>query len=415
MPPDADLTAAPRAAIITVGTELTRGLRVDTNTSEIAHEVTVRGFSVRECVSIGDDAGHLAETIRRLLEENDLVITTGGLGPTHDDITREAASVAIGRPLVRDTRLEGLLGDIARRHSDPEAFGRTFRQADVLDGARIIDFTTGTAPGQCVDVDRALLVLLPGPPSEMRPMLREALRPFTSRHSHTRTLGVVGLTESDAQVRVSRVVDGTGIEFTVLARPGDVQVILTDDGRGAASLDEVTARAAETLGDRCYSTKGEALPAVVLAGLRREKLTLALAESCTGGLIAASLTDIAGSSDVLLGSAVTYSDASKTALLGVPRSDLAAHGAVSEVVALAMAAGARSAFGSDLAVAVTGIAGPGGGTPDKPVGTVWFAVARPGAAPYATVRHFAAGSREAVRARAAATALDLVRTETPAP
>lgn len=400
-----------RAAIVTVGSELTEGLRIDTNTAEIARALAPRGFRVSIAASVGDDVTRLAELLANLCADHDLVVTTGGLGPTHDDITREAASRALGRPLVRDRRLTTLLEPVIARHKDPEAASQVLNQADVIEGAEVIDPTTGTAPGLVVPAPAGFLALLPGPPSEMRPMLAAVAGRYPMSRAEPHDLGVVGLTESDAQVRAQRALEPYGgVALTVLARPGDVRVLLLDDGAGSEVLAAASSDVARALGDHCYSEDGASIEEVVVREAARRGVMLACAESCTGGLVGAALTEVAGASACFLGSVVTYSDAAKSDLLGVKPDALNQHGAVSEQVARQMAEGARTVLGADTAVAVTGIAGPDGGSADKPVGLVWFALASD-CGTEAVDRRFSASSRTAVRARATATALDLLRRE----
>jgi len=411
------------ASIVTVGTELVQGLRVDTNTAEIASALAARDIRVIEAVSVADDAAVLADELARLVARRDLVITTGGLGPTHDDITREAASRALGTQLAEDARLVRLLEPIQRRHSDPQARARVLSQAQVLPGAEVIDFTTGTAPGLVVAVPgAATLALLPGPPSEMRPMLADLLGRYPFAGEEPRHLGVVGMTESDAQAAVERAIQQIeGVGFTILARPGDVRIVLTDLGAGAAGLERAAGLARDALGERCYATDQSTLAQVVVREAALRGATIALAESCTGGMVAAALTDVPGSSNVFLGGIVAYSDRVKKSLLGVPEGVLERHGAVSAQCVEAMAAGAYEAFdGPDVVVSVSGIAGPEGGSEAKPVGTVWFGVhcdtAR-GVSGTAERTHRGARfrrdlgskSRELVRARATSVALDCLR------
>jgi len=399
-----------RAAVVTVGTELVRGLRLDTNGRELAFALASRGYEVVECVSVGDDEPILAATLARLLADTSMVVVTGGLGPTHDDITREAAAAALSLPLHADEGLTAFLREVATRHRDPEAAANVLRQAMVFDGARVIAPTSGTAAGQVVTTATgATLVLLPGPPHEMRPMLEEALG--HERHAGTPVvMRCAGITESDAQVmaqRALRAVDG--VALTVLATPSLVDVVLFDAGGGQAALSQGRLAVEGELGDRIYGTGDMALAQAVLDAARSAGETIALAESCTGGMIASALTDIAGSSDSFLGGIVSYSDAAKVELLGVGIDTIGRHGAVSEQAACEMARGAAIRFGASTAVAVTGIAGPGGATPDKPVGTVWFALARESRVD-ASVRHIP-GDRAGVRTRATVHALDLLRRE----
>jgi len=400
------------AAIVTVGTELVRGLNTDTNTTDIARALDAVGVEVGESVSVGDDVAALRRHLERCSAEYDLVVVTGGLGPTHDDVTREAASAAFGLPIARDPEIEAGLAAIVLRHADPRSAAQVLVQADVLRGARVLPALLGTAPGQVITTPRGEVVLLPGPPREMRPMLDAYLSTFPDTPAAPFVLRCAGMPESDLQMAAQDVLAGrTDIELTVLAAPGDVRVVLFDRGAGAAALADAGLAVAASLGDGCYSTDGRSLAEVVLDGAWAAGMTIATAESCTGGLVAGALTAVPGSSDVFLGGAVTYADDVKTSLLGVDPSLLTTFGAVSDVVARSMAAGALDATGADLAVSVTGIAGPGGGSADKPVGTVWFAIAGPDGVT-AQMRRFN-GDRASVRERSVMTALDLLRRSLP--
>ncbi len=403
------------AAIVTVGSELTHGLRVDTNTAEVARALTPRGFTVTETVSVADDEQLLAGVLGRLIADNDLVVTTGGLGPTHDDVTRSAASIALDRPLVVDERLVERLRPMVARHADPVAAAQVFTQAEVFDDAEVIDATTGTAPGLIVPTSRGTLALLPGPPSEMRPMLATLAERYPLTRAQTRDLGVTGMGESDVQVIVQRALDGApGIGFTVLAKPGDVRVILVDEGTGPDALTERADAVTAALGAACYSSSGETLAETVIAAATGTTTRLATAESCTGGMVAAALTDVPGSSRVFLGSVVSYDNSVKSGVLGVSEQALLSEGAVSADTVRQMARGVVRLTGADLAVAITGIAGPDGGSADKPVGTVWFGLCARDSNSGDTevscfVRHFISGSRDSVRARATTVALDALR------
>jgi nicotinamide-nucleotide amidase len=402
------------AAIITVGSELVEGLRVDTNTAEIARDVSRLGFAVAEAVSIGDNVERLAEAMSRLTSAYALVIVTGGLGPTHDDITREAACRALGLQMRPDPELIAFLEPFVARHAHPSSQEQVLTQALVLEGARVLPATTGTAAGQVVATPAGQLVLLPGPPSEMRPMLPDALASFTPTRADARELGVTGMPESDVQYAAQGALEAfEGIQLTVLAKPGDVRVILLDDGAGETTLDQAARDVAQAIGEPCYSQDGSTLAEVVVREATARGVTIALAESCTGGMVAAALTDVPGSSAVFLGGVVAYSNKSKTRLLGVDPIVLQQHGAVSKAVAELMAIGARDRFGADICVSVTGVAGPAGGTADKPVGSVWFGVQAPfgsGASTQSSVS-WTGASRAAIRARATSLALNLVRRE----
>ncbi len=403
------------AAVLTVGSELTSGFRLDTNSAEIARALSGRAFAVTELVSVGDDVDEVAAAIRRLVHDHSLVVTTGGLGPTHDDVTREAASQALGIPLVRDARLVGLLQPAVARHGDPEAAAQVLVQADVLAGAEVIDMVTGTAPGLVITTPTGLVALLPGPPVEMRPMLASLLERFEATNAEPRELGVTGRTESDAQVAAARALaHHTGVRLTVLARPGDVRVVLFDEGAGPEGLARAAADVADALGDSCYATDGASLAETLVRRTTERALTLAFAESCTGGLVCAAVSDVPGASACFRGGLIAYDDDVKRTILNVSDSTLAEHGAVSSACAAEMATGVRESMCSDVAVSVTGIAGPAGGSPGKPVGLVWFGVAT--ASGVTThERRFPPTSREAVRDRAAAAALDLARRAVLAP
>ena len=406
----------PDAAIVTIGTELTAGLATDTNAPEIALALESAGHVVGEVVSLPDDEDLVAATLRRLMDAYDLVVVTGGLGPTHDDITRQAAARALGRALVRDRERAAALEEVITRHAVPGARAQVLRQAEVIEGARLITPATGTAPGQIVSHDRGTLVLLPGPPREMRPMLSEALGPMTARPA-ARIVRTTGLPESDVQLRAGAVTASAGgIGFTVLAKPGLVDVVLRDIGAGPTVLARTADDVARALGEACYSASGASLAETVVALAVDRGVSLATAESCTGGMVAAALTDVPGASAAFRGAVVAYADEIKACTLGVDPALLAAYGAVSAEVASAMAEGARARLRSDLAVAVTGIAGPGGGSVEKPVGTVWFAVTTTSGT--TTAHRLFGGDREMVRARATVTALDMLRRaleQTPAP
>lgn len=400
----------PAAAIVTVGTELTTGLRQDTNTTDIARVLTEAGYRVRETASVPDDAPLVEKAIRALVTSCELVVVTGGLGPTHDDITREAAARALGRPLLRDGSLAEGLQALAARHTRPESRDRMLRQADVIQGATVLTAVTGSAPGQVVETDAGTtLVLLPGPPGEMRPLLSaflegrgETLRPVR--------LKCAGLTESDTQHIVQDALGDLPVDLTLLAAPGDVEVVLFARDADTGTLDAAATAVREALGTACYSSDGSTLAETVVRLAREAGEVLVCAESCTGGMVSAAITDVPGASDVFAGGVVAYANEVKISTLGVPAGLLAQYGAVSEECARAMTEGALALPGATIAVAVTGVAGPDGGTAEKPVGLVWLAVARKDGRVQARERRLG-GDREVVRRRAVTTALDMLRLE----
>jgi len=363
---------------------------------------------VRELVSVPDREEDVAEGIARLLATYDLVVATGGLGPTHDDITRTAAARVVGRALVRDARLEADLHRIADRLSDAAVIERLYLQADVIEGARSLPSAIGTAPGMVVEFGAGTLVLLPGPPREMRPMLESFLEAVPGALQPL-VLGCAGVIESEVQSRVLPVVERfERVDLTLLANERGVEVILISRGGDADVLAAAGRAVRAVLGDDCYSADGSSLSAVVVDTARAAGLRLASAESCTGGMIASAITDTPGASDVYIGSVVAYANDVKRSLLSVPAEVLDRRGAVSAEVALAMAESVLQLTGADVAVATTGVAGPGGGSAEKPVGLVWFAVASADGR-HCVLRRVFLGDREAIRAHATAISLDQLR------
>jgi nicotinamide-nucleotide amidase len=412
-----------RAAIAAVGSELLGSDRLDTNSLRLTEALERHGVELRRKVVVGDDREELARVLRTLAAEHELVLVTGGLGPTTDDVTREAVADAMGWTLRLD---EGLAAAIEDRF---RAFGRRMpavnrRQAMVPVGgpegsAEVIPNPRGSAPGLRLDAPGgATLFLFPGVPAELEGMIADRLVPWLAERSggarrERVALKVASLTESDVEERIAPAYDEFGKEaITVLAGSGEVTVRAVAGGPEAERRPRLAAmaeRLAGLLGDAVYTDReDEALEAVVGRLLSERRLTLATAESCTGGLVAERLTRVPGSSAYFVGGVVAYSDAVKTAFLGVPAALLAEHGAVSEPVARAMAEGARRALGSDWALAVTGVAGPGGGSDEKPVGTIDLAWAGPGGATdHRRVRFL--GARERVRALSAQAVLEGLR------
>jgi nicotinamide-nucleotide amidase len=405
-----------RAEILAVGSELLTPLRSDTNALYLTGRLVEIGIEVAARITLADDLALLSSAFRNALGRADVVIATGGLGPTEDDLTREAAAAALGAALRRDPAVvEALAARFAR-------FGRVMppvneKQADVIEGGQLLANRRGTAPGQIVERDGRMLVLLPGPPREMEPMFAEQVLPRLraragGRVLRTRILKIASMGESDVEQAVAPVYRAyANPRTTILGGAGQTELHLTADGpsegEALARIEELALRLRERLPGRIYSEDGRELPEVVLALLRERGLRLALAESCTGGLIAARLTELPGASDVLERGYVTYSNRAKCELLGVAPESIETQGAVSEEVARGMAEGARAAAGVDVAVAVTGIAGPAGGTPEKPVGLVFLALA--GAAGDRVRRALFPGDRERVRHQASQLALEMMR------
>jgi nicotinamide-nucleotide amidase len=346
-----------------------------------------------------------------------VVIATGGLGPTADDLTREAAAAATARGLRRAPAIVDGLRERFARYGRPMP-DTNLKQADVIEGAEALANARGTAPGQLLEHQGRTLVLLPGPPGEMKPMFDEQVLPRLrarvgeSRVVRRRVLRIAGMSESGVDEVAAPVYSRFDIpKTTILGAPGQVELHLVAEGRGDteadARIEELARLLREVLPGRIFSEDGRELPRVVVDLLRERSLTLALAESCTGGLLSARLTEVPGVSAVLDRAVVSYANRAKVEALGVDAALFERHGAVSEEVAAAMAAGVMQAAGSDVAVAITGIAGPDGGTSDKPVGLVFVATC--GAAGTRVRRNHFPGGRELVRQQATQVALEMLR------
>jgi nicotinamide-nucleotide amidase len=405
-----------RAAIVAIGSEMLGPLRVDTNSQWLSARLEEIGIRVVRKSIVGDDAEEIGEELAQASRRATLIFTTGGLGPTADDVTVAAIARWMGVGVARN---EEFLDRMRARFE-----GRGFRmpppnekQADFLVGARVLENPRGTAPGFWARREGAEIVVLPGVPSEMREIMAESVLPVLRERSggivsSRRVLRIAGMGESAVEELVATVyANWKEHPVTILAAPGEVQLHLCVRGepeRAAAVLDAMERDFSAVLGSRVFGRNDEDLPATVGRLLREARRTVAVAESCTGGMVSALLTDAPGSSTYFLGGVVSYADTAKEELLGVRRETLEAHGAVSEQAAREMAQGARARFGADLAVAITGIAGPDGGTPEKPVGTVWFALSDRIGEDQAKRRSFI-GDRAMVRRAAALYALELLR------
>lgn len=419
------MTAAPlQAAILAVGSELLGSDRLDTNSLRLTAVLRQHGVVLRRKAVVGDDESAIAEELRRMAAEADLVLVTGGLGPTADDVTREAAAAAFGRGLREDP---AVLAAIEARYATyfrrmPEV---NRRQAMVIEGATVLDNPNGTAPGLRLDEPDSTLFLFPGVPRELDGMIAGQLEPWLQGHAErsgvvgggieTWTLRVACLAESELEERIAPAYGEFGRhDITVLASAGDILLKASAAGHAEARharLRAMQSRLAELVGDAVYAWReSDDLETVVGRALRERRETLAVAESCTGGLLAQRLTRIAGSSDYFLGGVVAYANAAKESLLGVSPALLAEHGAVSEAAAMALARGARLRLGSSWGIGITGVAGPGGGSAEKPVGTVHVALVGPQAdAPPVHRRLRVPGDRERVRWISTQWALDLLR------
>lgn len=403
------------AAVLSIGTELIRGELVNSNAAWLGEQLTALGFHVVEHVAVADDVDEIVQSIRRLASRADVVIATGGLGPTTDDKTQEAAARALGVALRRD---EATLEKIRRKWA---SFGREMplsneKQADFPEGAEILPNPVGTAPGFVIRMGEHRVFFLPGVPKEMTHLFSESIAPIiasmgerTTHQVHLRTFGLTESQVGDMLEDIEREHEGVTLGYRAHFPEIEVKVLARAESASAAEAkargvaDTVRAR----LGDAVYGDRSDTFAGAVGRTLRARRKTLAIAESCTGGLVGTMVTSVPGSSDYLLLDAVTYSNASKSKLLGVTNECLRAHGAVSQECAAAMAEGALRVSDADIAVSVTGIAGPGGGTEEKPVGTVWFGLAQKDRPTYTKMRRLP-GDRERIRTLAAYVALKLV-------
>ncbi len=408
------------AEIIAVGSELLTPFRMDTNSLYLTEQINQLGVEVVFKCVVGDDLKRLVAAAQHALFRSEIVIFSGGLGPTEDDLTREAVAEALGVPLRRD---QDVLAGIERRFAARgwKMASNNAKQADVLEGAAVLPNANGTAPGQWLsgkfDGRERIVVLLPGPPHELKALFeaecRERLRvKLPVAFLATRVLKVAMLGESQVDARVAPIYKQFGdVQTTILAGAGEVQLHFKSRAgtleAAQALADEAADAVEEELDDAVFSRDGESLEQIVGYWLQMRNATLAVAESCTGGLLGERITSVAGSSRYFAGGAIVYSNAVKTELAGVPAAMIERHGAVSRDVAAAMAEGIRYRCEATLGIGVTGVAGPGGGTLEKPVGLVFHALAS--ASGTEVIERTFPGDRKRIRVFATTMALDMVR------
>lgn len=412
-----------RCEIISVGTELLMGQTINTNTADLARELFSLGIGVYYQTVVGDNEERLAEVFRQSLSRAGLIILTGGLGPTDDDLTRETVARVLGLPLHKSEDWERQLQDFFDRFNRPMA-SLNLRQALVPEGGKILPNDRGTAPGIYLDLKEKngpLVIMLPGPPPEMLPIFKEQVIPLLQAKLRdkgdlavlrSKVLRVIGLGESELVEMIAPLLENqSNPTLAPLAKRGEVHLRVTARGRSEGEaqdlLDDKARELREVLGDYIYGEDAEELESAVARLLQAGKRTLAPAESCSGGLLSHRLTNIPGSSTFLVAGLVTYSNEAKINILGVDPATLQSAGAVSAAVAEEMAAGARRLCRADIGIGITGIAGPGGATPQKPVGLTYLALATENFK-YSRRYEFW-GSRRDIKERAANTALHLLR------
>lgn len=405
-----------KSEIIAVGSELLTPDRVDTNSLFLTEELNKLGIEVVRKSIVGDNRENLRASFAEAMERVELILVSGGLGPTEDDLTRETLAELLGRKLNLNKEILGYIEGRFRKLGR-EMPAVNVRQAMVPEGAEVMENPRGSAPGLWIEHSGHFFALLPGPPWELKPMYLEQVLPRLERRSSSvrmvyRELRVAGMGESAVEQRIRPIYTRyADVNTTILSAPGEIQIHLrmwtSDAAHAQKTLDEIVQGFEIALSDRIYSQDGSSLEEVVAQLLTTHNATISSAESCTGGLLAQRLTSIPGSSSYFLGGVVSYSNELKTAWADVPPEVIQTKGAVSSEVAIALAQGIRRQVGSTFGVGITGIAGPGGGSEEKPVGTVHIALSHSGGVKERGVLF--PGDREAIRWHASQLALDMVR------
>lgn len=406
------------AELISVGTELLLGNIVNTNAAFLSREMAALGVSVYYQSTVGDNEDRLINAVKVALDRSDIVILTGGLGPTKDDLTKESVAKALERQLVLDEQSQQAIKEYFEKQKKTEVPENNWKQAMVIEGAKVLANHNGTAPGMIVEVDEKAVILLPGPPKEMIPMVKESVVPYLKSQSeqvfYSAMVKIAGMGESAVAMKIEDLIDGqTNPTIAPYAKIGEVHLRVTASASTTKEAKELVKPVVKELkkrfGTKIYTTnEEETLEEVVVKLLQKHELTLVTAESCTAGLLTGRIVNVAGVSEVLKEGFITYTNKAKRKLLDVSKSTLKKYTAVSEQTAKEMVKGAAIGGDADVAVSVTGLAGPGGGTDEIPVGTVYIGC-------YANekvkVRHFIFnGNREKIRELSVVSALDLLRT-----
>lgn len=405
-----------RAIFIAVGSEMLDLDRVDTNSLYVARRLREKGILMDMKVVVGDHMDHLSWMVKKACQRSQLVIISGGLGPTEDDITREAVATALKRKLVFQDQIVADLEKMFKRRGMVMPQINT-RQAFIIEGAEVISNPAGTAPGLFLLEGNCRVLLLPGPPNEMIPVFEDVfsrhIAPAANYFIYSRTFRLSGIGESDVDSRIADIYRKyRNPVTTILASPGVIELHFlgrskNSDEEARELTDELAEKVRERLNDFIFAEKDITLPEVIVEELKKRRLTIAVAESCSGGGLGNQITNVAGSSEVFLGGVIAYADSVKTGFLGVPEEVLKKHGAVSKQTAQAMAAGVRRLCAADIGLAITGIAGPGGATDEKPTGLVHIHLNAENCD--REMRQLFSGSREMVKMRAITQALNLVR------
>jgi len=397
------------AIILAIGNELVEGLILDTNSKYMSQRLKLAGYYVVRTETLPDNLQIMKDRISVALQDADLIITSGGLGPTEDDITREAVSAIIGRKLIVDKKLSDELVQRAIKYYGKSAESVS-KQAMIIEGATVLDNPVGTEPGQLVEVNGKIILILPGPPSELIPIFENVYDKIKADDSlYTRRIKTIGIPEAILMEEYKDIIysDPNVTVATMASYERGVEVRFTGPISLKDSIDRICDRLIPMLGDSVYALDDSDMQDVVYKLLKDNGLTVSFAESCTGGLISSTFVDIPGVSDVYKGGVITYSNESKTKILGVAQETLEKHGAVSEECVREMVDGCKRLFNSSFAVAVSGIAGPSGGSEEKPVGTVCIALATPTKIISST--HLLRGDRNSIRRRSMLFSFDILR------
>ena len=403
---------------ISVGTEILLGNITNTNARYLAEECAVLGLTNYYQVTVGDNEGRLSDAIRTALNRSDIVLLSGGLGPTEDDITRETTAKVLGREMTEAPEIHEQIQVYFEKMGAKKPSSNNWRQAMVIDGAQIVENHNGTAPGMIVPVGESkYIILMPGPPEELKMMFEESIAPFLASLNHqvicSKTVKICGMGESRVAAAVADLISSqTNPTIATYAKGGEVHLRVTARGSDAKaarkSIKPIVKELKKRLGDKVYTTReSETLEQHVVGLLKRKKMTVATAESCTGGLVASTLINVPGASEVFNEGYITYSNESKQKILGVKKKTLKKDGAVSAACAEEMAKGAAKAADAQAAISVTGIAGPDGGTEEKPVGLVYIGCYIDGEV-WVESYHMN-GNRQKVREISVKKALDILR------
>lgn len=401
-----------RVEVINVGSELLFD-RLNTNINLISEILLNIGLKITRCIIVGDNKKEIQETFLKTFEKADLIIITGGLGPTFDDVTREAISETLGKKLVFKEEIWEEIKEKFRRRNIFEIPEINKRQAYIIEGSKIIENKNGTAPGQILEEDGKIILILPGPPNELKPMLENCLdlikEKFKMENVITNVFSIIGVPESEVETKLKNIIDENKENFIILAHPNLIELVLTLPESQKDIFLKVENIIKEKFGINYLGVNVPSIPEIIGKILKEKKLHLAIAESCSGGLACKLITDIPGSSEYFTGGFITYSNILKKKILKVPKTILRKYGAVSEQTAIYMAKNAKKYGKADISLSFTGIAGPTGGSSEKPVGLVWIGIS------YRKNTHakkfIFSGDRQTIRERAVYKGFELLREE----